>query len=78
MSFIRRIKKGGGVYLAEVENVWIDGTCRQRHLRYIGKEVDGKTVLSTSISNVEIEDVKVHGPLLVLNHLAGEIGLSGF
>lgn len=78
MSFIRKIKKGGGVYLAEVENVWVDGTCRQRHLRYVGKEVDGKTILSASISNVEIEDVKVHGPLLVLNHLAGEIGLSGF
>lgn len=78
MSFIRKIKKGGGVYLAEVENVWVDGTCRQRHLRYVGKEVDGKTIISASISNVEIEDVKVHGPLLVLNHLAGEIGLSGF
>ena len=78
MSFIRKIKKGGGVYLAEVENIWVEGTCRQRHLRYVGKEVDGKTILSASISNVEIEDVKVHGPLLVLNHLAGEIGLSGF
>lgn len=78
MSFIRKIKKGGKVYLAEVENVWVDGTCRQRHLRYVGKEVDGKTVLSASISNVEIEDVKVHGPLLALNHLAGEIGLSSF
>ena len=78
MSFIRKIKKGGRVYLAEVENIWVDGTCRQQHLRYVGKEVDEKTVLSASISNVEIEDVKVHGPLLVLNHLAGEIGLSGF
>jgi transposase len=78
MSFIRKIKKDGAIYLAEVENVWVDGTCRQRHLRYIGKEVDEKTILSASISNVEIEDVKIHGPLLVLNHIASEIGLSRF
>jgi transposase len=78
MSFIRKIKKGGRVYLAEVENVWVDGKCRQRHIRYVGKQVDGETVLSASISDVEVEDVKVHGPLLVLNHLASEIGLSGY
>lgn len=78
MSFIRKIKKKSGVYLAEVENQRIDGKCRQRHIRYIGKEVDGRTILSSSISNVEIEDVKVHGPLLVLHHLADEIGLGEF
>lgn len=75
MSFIRKIKKGDKVYLAEVENKWVDGTCVQKHIRYIGKEADGKTVLSASISNVEIDQVKMFGPLLVLNHLAQEIGL---
>ena len=75
MSFIRKIKKGDKVYLAEVENRWVDGTCVQKHIRYIGKEADGKTVLSASISNVEIDQVKMFGPILVLNHLAQEIGL---
>jgi transposase len=76
MSFIRKIKKGNKVYLAEVENVRIDGKVVQRHIRYVGKEADGKTILSSSISDAEIESVKLHGPLLVLNHLSKEIGLS--
>jgi hypothetical protein len=76
MSFIRRIKRKSGVYLAEVENRWVDGKCVQKHLRYVGKEADGKTVLSASISDVEVEQVKAYGPLLVLDHLAKEIGLA--
>jgi transposase len=76
MSFIRRIKRGGRVYLAEVKNQWIDGKCVQRHIRYVGREADGQTLLAASISEVEIEQVKLYGPLLVLNHLANEIHLS--
>jgi transposase len=76
MSFIRKIKKGDKVYLAEVENVRVDGIVRQRHIRYIGKEADGKRVLSSSISNIEVDQVKLCGPLLVLNHIAKEINLS--
>jgi len=76
MSFIRKIKKGDQIYLAEVENRWVDGKCVQKHIRYIGKEADGKTLLSSSASNIEIESVKLYGPLLVLHSLAQEIGLS--
>lgn len=76
MSFIRKIKKGDNVYLAEVENRWIDGKCVQKHIRYVGKEANGKTLLSSSVSNIEIESVKLYGPLLVLHTLAQEIGLS--
>ena len=39
----------GKTYLAEVENRWIDGKCVQKHIRYIGREVDGETVLSSSL-----------------------------
>ena len=76
MSFTRKIRKGDKVYLAEVENVRIDGKVVQRHIRYIGKEADGKTILSSSISNISIDSVKVYGPLLVLDHIAEEIKLS--
>jgi len=76
MSFIRKIKKGNKIYLAEVENVRVDGKVQQRHIRYVGKEVDGKTILSSSLSNVEIDQVKLSGPLLVLDHIAKEIKLS--
>ena len=76
MSYIKRSKKNGKVYLSEVETKRIEGKVVTRHIRYIGKEVDGETVLSSSLSNVEVDEVKIYGPLLVLNHLAQEIGLS--
>jgi len=76
MSFIRKIKVGNRTYLAEVENRRIDGKVVQRHIRYVGKEVDGSTILASSLSNVEVTDVKVYGPLLVLNRIAQEIGLG--
>jgi Transposase DDE domain len=76
MSFIRRIKRKGRVYLAEVENKWVKGKVVQHHLRYVGREADGKTLLAASLSEVEVEQVKLYGPLLVLNHLAQEIELA--
>ena len=76
MSFIRKIKKGGKIYLAEVESRRVKGKVVQRFIRYVGKQADGRTVLSTSISDVEVEQVKLYGPLLVLHHLAGEIQLA--
>lgn len=76
MAFIRKIKKAGKTYLAEVENVRVDGKVVQRHIRYIGKEVDNKTILSSSISNITIDKIKLHGPLLALNYLSEDIGLS--
>jgi transposase len=75
MSFIRRYKKDGKIYLAEVENRRIKGKVVQRFIRYVGKQADGKTILSTSISDVDVEEVRLYGPLLVLHHLAEEIGL---
>jgi transposase len=78
MSFIRKIKKNDKIYLAEVENQWIDGRCVQRHIRYIGREADGETILASSISNIQVEEVKLYGPLLVLDHLAKEIQLPTF
>ena len=76
MSFIRRIKRAGRVYLAEVQNQWVKGKCVQRHLRYVGREADGKTLLAASLSEAEVEQVKLYGPLLVLHHLAKEIQLA--
>jgi len=75
MSFIRQIKRKGRVYLAEVENKWVEGKVVQRHIRYVGREADGKTLLAASLSEVEVEQVKLYGPLLVLHHLAKRIGL---
>ena len=76
MSYIRKRKRNGKIYLEEVETKRIDGKVVQKHIRYIGRQADGKTVLSASISDVQIEQVKVHGPLIVLHHLAKEIRLD--
>lgn len=75
MAFIRKIRKNNRTYFAEVENRWVDGKCVQKHIRYIGKEVDGKTVLSASLSDAAVDSVKVFGPLLVLDCLARKAGL---
>lgn len=76
MSYIRKYKKDGKIYLAEVESKRINGKVVQKFVRYIGKEADGKTVLTASISDVAVDHVKIYGPLLALNHIAKEIGLS--
>jgi len=75
MSFIRKRRKNGQIYLEEVENVRIDGKIVQRFIRYVGREADGKTILSCSVSEAEVDSVKLSGPLMVLHSIAKEIGL---
>ena len=75
MSFIKKIKRKGRTYLAEVKSVRVKGKPRHEFIRYVGKEVDGKKILSSSISNVDVESVRLYGPLLVLDELAKSIHL---
>ena len=75
MSFIRKRKRGGQIYLEEVENVRKNGRVVQKFIRHVGREADGKTILSCSISEVEIESIKMSGPLMVLHSIATEIDL---
>ncbi len=76
MTFIRKIKKGNYTYLAEVENTWENGKVKQKYLRYIGKEVDGERKLSGSIERAKIDKVSIYGPLLIVDSIAKEFGLS--
>lgn len=76
MAFIRKIKKGEYTYLAEVESKRVNGKVVQRHIRYVGREKDGKIIKSGSIENTEITKVTTWAPLIVLNTLAKQIGLS--
>ena len=76
MSFIRKIKRGTSVYLAEVQNTWVDGKVVQKHIRYVGKEVDNKPFLTGSVERASVDRVAIYGPLLVLDEIAKELGLS--
>ena len=64
MSFIRKIKQRGKTYYAEVENVWIDGECVQRHIRSLGTDPDHPT-------NFKIEPV--HFSFLALRLMQGDL-----
>ena len=75
MVFIKRIKRGDHVYLAEVKSVREGGKVKHKFIRYVGKEIDGKTVLSGSIDRAQITKVSVYGPLLVLHDVATRLGL---
>lgn len=75
MSFIRKIKKKNAIYLAEVKTERIKGKVVQKFIRYIGKEVNGKQILSASASDIEIDSVKIYGPLILLHSLAKSIKL---
>lgn len=76
MSFIRKIKRNGRIYLAEVESYREDGKVRQRHLRYLGLDPasDPKRFLFDR-RNLDVESVKLYGPVIVLESIARELGL---
>ena len=75
MSFIKRSKRNGRVYLSEVESQWVDGKCVQKHIRYLGREVDGEKVISILSNDIQVNSVKVQGPLLILHNIAQKINL---
>lgn len=75
MSFIRKRKRNGQIYLEEVENIRENGKVIQKFIRHVGREADGKEILSCSISEAEIDSVKLSGSLMALNSIANEIGL---
>jgi transposase len=76
MSFIRKIKKGKYTYLAEVEGKRINGKVVQKHIRYVGKELNGKIIKTGSIEDTEVTKVTTWAPLMILDCLAKEINLS--
>jgi len=76
MSFIRKIKKGSKVYLAEVKNIRVNGKTIQKHIRYVGKEVENQPILTGSVATASVERVTIYGPLLVLDEIAHQIDLK--
>ncbi len=76
MAFIRKIKKKSGTYLAEVENYREDGKVKQRVLRYIGIDVEGKVHRSVRTSDVNITEVKEYLNFHAIHTIACELGFD--
>jgi len=75
MSFIRKIKKGPHVYLAEVENHRVQGKVVQKVLRYVGKEIDGHIERRVVTTDVEVEAVRQCADVLAVHRVAERLGL---
>jgi len=76
MSFIRKIKKGPHVYLAEVENRRVQGKVVQKVLRYVGKEINGQIQRRVVTTDVQVEAVRHCADVLAVHRVAERLGLA--
>jgi hypothetical protein len=76
MVFIRKIKKKSGTYLAEVEGYRSNGKVRQRVIRYLGKEVNGKAVKRVATNDIQALSVKQSLDVLAIDKIAEELKLK--
>lgn len=76
MSFVRKIKKKSGTYLAEVESYRKDGAVKQRVIKYLGKEINGKPVKRVSSDSIKIKSVKRSLDVLAIDKISNDLGLK--
>lgn len=76
MAFIRKIKKGGAVYLAKVESYREDGKVKQRVIEYVGKEEDGVVIQKVDINKIEVANVQEYADIAILYQLAMQLKLN--
>ena len=76
MAFIRKIKTKSGTYLAEVEGYRKDGKVKQRVIKYLGKEIDGKPVKRIFADKIEVKSVKQSLDVLSIDKLAEELHIK--
>jgi transposase len=75
VAFIRKIKRNGRTYLAEVENQRVAGKIKQRFIRYLGPESETEEVFPHYESQAQPSDVKVYGSVLALHSITSQLGL---
>jgi len=75
LSFIRKIKRGNRIYLAEVENYRDGVKVRQKLIRYLGLDPTCKeNDISFTINNLKVGPIKVFGAVIALESIARELG----
>lgn len=76
MTFIRKKKVGDKVYLVEVKNVRENGKIKQKYVRYLGKEINGKAVKRVATSDIQVTNVKQSLDVLAIDKIAEELKLK--
>lgn len=78
MAFQKKVKTKSGTYIIEVEGYRDkEGKVKHRYLRSLGKlNEDGELIPRMNIENVEVETVRLHGPVHALHAITEEVGLE--
>lgn len=76
MTFIRKIKKKSGTYLAEVKSYRKEGKVKQKVIKYLGKEINNQIVRKTSTDNIGVKSVKQSLDILSIHKISEELGLD--
>src|SRR4030042_6022371 len=76
MSFIRKKKVGDKVYLVEVKNVRENGKIKQKFIRYLGREVNGKAERRVLTKDIQATNVKQSLDILAIDKIAEELKLK--
>ncbi len=77
MSFLKTSKKKSGTYVYEVEGYRDkDGNVKHRYIRAVGKlDKDGNLIPNMKVKDVDVETVKLHGPVQVLHEISEDLEL---
>ena len=76
MSFIRKIKVGKKIYLAEVKSVRENGKVKQKFIRYVGTEIDGSPAKRVFTKDIKVKNVKRSLDVLSIDIIAKELGIT--
>ena len=76
MTFIRKLKVGDKIYLAEVKSVRENGKVKQKFIKYLGREMDGKPIRKAEINNIKIKSVKRSLDVLAIDKLAEQLTIK--
>jgi hypothetical protein len=78
MSFLKTSKKKSGTYVYEVEGYRDKkGKVRHRYIRAVGKlDEDGNVIPTMRVKDLEVEAVKLHGPVHVLHTIGEDLELQ--
>ncbi len=76
MVFIRKKRVGNRTYLVEVKSFRERGKIKQKFIRYLGKEVDGKPVKKVYADKIKVQSVKQSLDVLAVDKIAEDLNIK--